>query len=173
MVNPQERTRFIAGLVVGEGHFGFSLGGRRQRLILPQFIIQMSDIRTMELVIEWAEAMKLPHYIKRLKPAAHQKRETIRLEAVGINRVQQWLDVLYDELTGDKKEAARFVKEFIKSRRKKQKGAPYDEYEVQLVNMNRDFLAAGKNVHRIELFKNGRSYKIRVIPRGHTQGPAD
>lgn len=125
---------FLGGLVTGEGCFCLAVqrvakrkGGLR---ITPIFNIFMSDQETIALAAEACRDLGLSVYIQERPKAA---RDQTGIHAGGQLRVRRYCEVLIPYLTGQKKEAATLVLQFINSRESKPKTALYTEDELDIV----------------------------------------
>ncbi len=125
---------YIAGLITGEGWFGFQTFRRRHGhlVIRPALALGMKDKETMELLFETAKRMGLPFY------RYDRGRDGYRLVVVGMKRLSRWLEVFLPRLTGDKRRAAECIARFIASRLGQPRSAPFSEYELALVRQNRE-----------------------------------
>ncbi len=130
---------FVAGLVVGEGCFYISEGKRKNKKnnkLTPGFVIGMTDIETMDSVIEWAKDLELPLYIQRFQRGDYKP--IVRIHVNGMGRTKKWVDFLIPYLTGEKLQAAITVQRFIESRLAQSYARmPYSTEEIALVKENR------------------------------------
>jgi hypothetical protein len=143
--NPQERLEmestkwFLGGLITGEGCFCFSVQhvkARKGKLrITPIFSMFMSDEQTIRLAAAALDGMGLPVYMQERPKAG---RGQIGIHIGGIKRVGRYCEELIPYLTGQKKEAAKIVHQFILSRGAQDKQAPYSDLELDLVRKLRD-----------------------------------
>jgi hypothetical protein len=142
----------MAGLIMGEGWFGFFTYQvkRSPRLnIRPGFAITMNDLELMEWFIRSAEALGLPMHIQPVKRKLNQHRPGVRVEARGLKRTKRWLDVFLPLMVGAKREVAEEVAEFIESRTSKPVAAPFTEAELEMVRRSRRM--NGFNANRLEV----------------------
>lgn len=142
MDNQQERSLSIewaAGLIQGEGHFGFLVWQRRKdsMVFFPVFQISMKD----EWAIRKLSDVLLKHDIPVTIPRAPslQRAGMYRIAIRGHGRLTRLLDVVMPHLGGDKKTSARFVQDWLISRTGKPKASPYSREEVDLVAASRAF----------------------------------
>jgi len=147
MGDPQERTvgkAFVAGLIVGEGCFCLAAQNRKattsrpERLsIYPSFFIGMNDEETMTLLYNTLRAEGIGCYWSPRYEYHHKKLGDYtqsRIQVNGMKRIEKLIRWLRDDLTGEKKQAADLVMEFIESR--KANGnykMPYSENEKEIV----------------------------------------
>jgi hypothetical protein len=145
----------IAGLIMGEGWFGFFTYRvkRSPRLnIRPGFAITMNDLELMRSFVKSAEVMGLPMYVQPVKRQPNQHRPGVRVEVRGLKRTKRWLDVFLPLILGAKREAAEAVAEFIESRASKPVAAPFTEAELEMVRRTRR--TNGFNANRLEVVFN-------------------
>jgi hypothetical protein len=137
MLDPSWSPYFIAGLITGEGSFCFSVQrvrGNKLR-ITPIFAMFMSDHVTIKAVADELELMGLPVYIQERPKAG---RDQIGIHIGGMKRVRRYCEAFSQYLTGQKREACDLVLDFIYSRERQPKGAPYTEQEKDIVRKLRE-----------------------------------
>jgi hypothetical protein len=136
--NQQERltvdtSSYLGGLVTGEGCFCFSVQNLRhgKLRITPIFAMFMSDRVTIDHAAEALAELGLPVYRQERPKATGRGQCGININ--GLRRVKKYCDTLLPFLTGQKREAATIVLEFIESRLSKPTHLPYSEEEIELV----------------------------------------
>lgn len=175
MGNQQERPQalsheFVGGLVTGEGWFGLTmqttprLKVKHGYTIVPRFAIQMNDFATMERFItsldEWGCGYYMPRLTKRPTKA---QRDGLRVEIVGMKRVQKFTTLILPHLAGQKREAAAIVKAYVDLRLSKPQASPYGEDEFELVNRLRFVNGTGRGVKvLVESSETGRRTPIQM-----------
>jgi len=126
---------FVAGLIVGEGHFGLNII-QAPRLktangfkLQPRFALHMNDIETMDLVIEAFKEWDIPVWVE-----PPRKPNGKRISMAGIKRTTKIAETFIPYLTGKKLEAASLMLEFNNLRLSKPQASPYGEDEMRIVN---------------------------------------
>jgi hypothetical protein len=142
MDNQQERLLSLdwaAGLIQGEGHFGFLVWQRRadNMCFFTVFQISMKDEWAINKLKTILEENGIPVTIPRAPSL--QKAGMYRIQIRGAGRLLRLLDLMMPRLGGDKKKSAQFVLDFLNSRAGKPRSAPYCPYEVSLVVASREF----------------------------------
>jgi hypothetical protein len=139
--NQQESPRTLdwaAGLICGEGSFGFVLQRKRHNVVkvTPVFAIEMKDAEAIDVLTDILKRHDLPVY-------RIERGEMHGIRVTGLKRLERYVEVLYPVLTGQKKEAARIIGEFIKSRKAQTYGAQFTPHEVELIRASRANNAGG------------------------------
>lgn len=136
--SPVVSKEFVAGLLVGEGYFGLSIV-RNPRLklkggfqIVPRFALHMKDEDTMNMVIDAFKDWDLRVYVE-----PQNKTNGKRISTAGGKSTLPVIQAFLPWLTGNKKQAALLVQEFIGLRRSHPK-RPYDDRETRIVNNLRE-----------------------------------
>jgi len=146
---------FMAGLITGEGCFSLAVRKKREDSlqILPIFQLFMNDRVTVK-----ALAASLAWHGLPVNEAVHKKRG-IGVWSRGCTRVKTYTETFAPLLTGQKRQAALVVDEFIASRRRhRASNARYTDDEIHLVERIRAINGNRRG------FKNPLTYS-RIDPR--------
>lgn len=152
MGNQQERLvsqEFIAGLLVGEGHFGLGVTVRRgkQFQVTPMMHVVMNDLESMQIVSDSLHALGFAHYVLNVARRQENWTDGLAIRVMGHKRLKKFLEVFLPLLTGKKQEAAQIVSDFIASRETSlNPNSPYSEHEVDLIERLRAVNGATKGV---------------------------
>jgi hypothetical protein len=142
MADQQERPLSLdwaAGLIQGEGHFGFLIWQKRadRMVFFPIFQISMKDEWAIENLSDVLLQRGVPVTIP--KAPSLQKAGMYRIAIRGHGRLTRLLELMMPRLGGDKKRSAQYVADFLASRTGKPRAAPYSENEARLVIASRQF----------------------------------
>ena len=152
-------VEFIAGLITGEGCFGLAVRKKREDTlqILPIFQLFMNDRATVKALIFSLMCHGLP-----VKEVTRTKGDT-GVSVSGGKRVKAYTETFAPLLTGQKRQAALVVDEFIARRRNHpSSNARYTDTEIGLV----------ERLRAINGNQNGRKNPLtysRIDPRTRRQ----
>lgn len=120
---------WVAGLVQGEGSFGFAFKQVRKGTwrVTPFFSLGMKDLEAIEKMDRILRENGLPVY--RVAPT----RGMHSIAVTGLKRLDRYVGAIAPYLVGYKLEAATAVGEYVDSRLSKPKATPYSEAEVDCI----------------------------------------
>jgi len=123
---------WAAGLIVGEGCFGFTLQRKKHNVVrvTPVFSIGMKDQEAIDTLDRILKEHDLPVY-----RTGYGEMHTIQVS--GLKRLKRYTDVLHPALVGQKKEACRIVGLFVGRRLARPYNSPYSDEEIELVKASR------------------------------------
>lgn len=131
---------WLAGIVDGEGHIGLSYNNQKRRILTCRFDFQIvnTDDELIDKVVSVLRKLGVnPHIRERV----HKKSTWATNKIVTVPRltnVEKVLSILFDHLTGIKKEKARLMLALLRSRLSKYPSREaYDDYEQSLVDAYR------------------------------------
>lgn len=131
---------WLAGIVDGEGHIGLSYQNQKRDICTVRFDFQIvnTDYELIEKVVRILREIGInPHIRERV----HKKSTWATNKIVTVPRlhgIERVLSLIYEHLTGLKREKANLILALIRSRLKKYPSrAGYDDYEQSLVDAYR------------------------------------
>lgn len=164
MDNQQERLaalQFAGGLATGEGSFCFNIV-RNTGVINPVFQLFMTDLETVERLMQIFEANDLPGYFY-TRPAKGNSVEQYGIRVHGVKRVLKVAEALLPYLVGMKRKAAEVMIGYCRHRLDVVKG--YSDVDIDFVRQMREINGNSK-VNRTPI------HELPRILRGYMPSPS-
>lgn len=135
---------WLCGIIDGEGTIGlWSRGGNRKDNVKAGLRLASTDKNTIEKFCSILSSLGVTYYITTYKGnKLKNMRNHWSVAIEGYKRILQILPVVKDHLVC-KKEQAELVYDFAKRRFNKWHRAPYDEYELVLINIAKEMNRTG------------------------------